>query len=255
MPKPRAILKRRKAVQNIAKITKTMQMIATARFKKAFDRAVAARPYTDRLTRAVGRALRGRGRASAPAARAARRRKRVVVLAIARNRGLCGGYNAGVVRATLAAVRAAARARGTALELARRRASKLGGVAASSRASPSDALHAQFEDKPSFAQVDDGRDDAPRALRDGRDRRAARRLHEVPRPPRASGRWSSRCCPLVGARRRAATATGPRARLRSSTPTRRRSSPTCSRAPCGMHVFQAFLDAAVSASRPRAWWR
>ena len=55
MPKPRAILKRKKAVQNIAKITKTMQMIATARFKKAFDRAVAARPYTDRIGELVGR--------------------------------------------------------------------------------------------------------------------------------------------------------------------------------------------------------
>ncbi len=35
MAKPRAILKRRKAVQNIAKITKTMQMIATAKFNNA----------------------------------------------------------------------------------------------------------------------------------------------------------------------------------------------------------------------------
>ena len=53
MAKPRAILKRRKAVQNIAKITKTMQMIATAKFKRAFDRAVAARPYTDRIAALV----------------------------------------------------------------------------------------------------------------------------------------------------------------------------------------------------------
>ena len=49
MAKPRALLKRRKAIQNIAKITKTMQMIATARFQKAFQRAVAARPFTDTL--------------------------------------------------------------------------------------------------------------------------------------------------------------------------------------------------------------
>ena len=50
MAKPRAILKRTQSVRNIAKITKTMQMIATAKFKRAHDRAVAARPYTDHLT-------------------------------------------------------------------------------------------------------------------------------------------------------------------------------------------------------------
>src|SRR5210317_1592069 len=54
MAKPRAILKRTQSVSNIAKITKTMQMIATAKFKRAHDRAVAARPYTDRLGRLIG---------------------------------------------------------------------------------------------------------------------------------------------------------------------------------------------------------
>ena len=49
----RAILKRIHAIKNIAKITSTMEKIATARFKRAFDRAVAARPYTDRLTKLI----------------------------------------------------------------------------------------------------------------------------------------------------------------------------------------------------------
>ena len=40
MAKARAIVKRRKAVRNIRKITKTMQMIATAKFQKALKRAV-----------------------------------------------------------------------------------------------------------------------------------------------------------------------------------------------------------------------
>ena len=55
MASPRAILKRTQSVKNIAKITKTMQMIATAKFKRAHDRAVAARPYTDKLTRLIGK--------------------------------------------------------------------------------------------------------------------------------------------------------------------------------------------------------
>ena len=46
MAKARAIVKRRKAVRNIKKITKTMQMIATAKFQKALKRAVGTKPYT-----------------------------------------------------------------------------------------------------------------------------------------------------------------------------------------------------------------
>ena len=44
MAKARAIVKRRKAVRNIRKITKTMQMIATAKFQKALKRAVGRLP-------------------------------------------------------------------------------------------------------------------------------------------------------------------------------------------------------------------
>ena len=42
MAKSRALDKRRKSVKNIRKITRTMELIATARFKKAMDRASAS---------------------------------------------------------------------------------------------------------------------------------------------------------------------------------------------------------------------
>ena len=45
MAKARAIVKRRKAVRNIRKITRTMQMIATAKFQKSLKRAVGTKPY------------------------------------------------------------------------------------------------------------------------------------------------------------------------------------------------------------------
>ena len=45
--------KRRKSIRNIRKITRTMELIATARFKKAMDRATAATAYTKRITRLV----------------------------------------------------------------------------------------------------------------------------------------------------------------------------------------------------------
>ena len=104
MAKPRAILNRRKAVSNIAKITKTMQMIATAKFKRAFDRAVAARPYTDRLQGLIGELSGATGEFRHPLLEE-RERRRAAVLAVASNRGLCGGYN-GAVSKQLAAFRA-----------------------------------------------------------------------------------------------------------------------------------------------------
>src|SRR5438876_10889661 len=53
MAKARALDKRRKAIRNIRKITRTMELIATARFKKAMDRAAAATAYTRRITALV----------------------------------------------------------------------------------------------------------------------------------------------------------------------------------------------------------
>ena len=53
MAKARAILKRRKAVRNIKKITKTMQMIATAKFQKSLKRAVGTKPYTMKIRELV----------------------------------------------------------------------------------------------------------------------------------------------------------------------------------------------------------
>ncbi len=53
MAKARALDKRRKSIRNIRKITRTMELIATARFKKAMDRAHAATAYTQRITKLV----------------------------------------------------------------------------------------------------------------------------------------------------------------------------------------------------------
>ncbi len=151
MPKPRAILKRKKAVQNIAKITKTMQMIATARFKKAFDRAVAARPYTDRLGELVARLSAEAGEFRHPLLEK-REPKRVALIAVASNRGLCGGYNSGVLRQAMNARREAVEAgREVRLLVAGRKlagAFKFQGV-------PMEASFTHFEDKPTFAQVDE----------------------------------------------------------------------------------------------------
>jgi F-type H+-transporting ATPase subunit gamma len=151
MAKPRALLKRRKAIQNIAKITKTMQMIATARFQKAFQRAVAARPFTDTLRSLVAEVAAAAPGFTHPLLER-REPRRAVVLAVASNRGLCGGYNAGVGRA-LAEVRREAAGAGTALEV-RVSGKRLASILKYQRV-PVERLYTQFEDRPRFADVDE----------------------------------------------------------------------------------------------------
>ena len=104
MAKARAIVKRRKAVRNIRKITKTMQMIATAKFQKSLKRAVGTKPYTLKVRELVARAGRQRRRGRAPAAAPARtdgdahsNRDRAASC-ITSNRGLAGAYNGSVLR-------------------------------------------------------------------------------------------------------------------------------------------------------------
>jgi F-type H+-transporting ATPase subunit gamma len=150
MAKPRAIHKRRHAVQNIAKITKTMQMIATAKFKRAFDRSVAARPYTDGLRSLIGR-LAGSVTGFTHPLLEAREPKKVAVLAVAGNRGLCGGYNSNVGR-ELTAFRRRIAERGLPLEI-HASGKKLGGMLKFQKVAVA-ALHRQFEDKPAYAEVD-----------------------------------------------------------------------------------------------------
>ena len=55
MANTRALVSRRKAVRNIRKITRTMELIATARFKKAMYRAAAATSYTKRISAIVAK--------------------------------------------------------------------------------------------------------------------------------------------------------------------------------------------------------
>jgi F-type H+-transporting ATPase subunit gamma len=101
MANRRAIVKRRKAVRNIKKITRTMQLIATARFQAAMNRATASRPYVDKLAEMVADLARVTGEISHPLMEAHGGEGRSALVAITSNRGLCGGYNVNVVRAAL----------------------------------------------------------------------------------------------------------------------------------------------------------
>jgi F-type H+-transporting ATPase subunit gamma len=103
MAKARAIVKRRKAVRNIKKITKTMQMIATAKFQKSLKRAVATKPYTMKVRELVRELAASVGDVDHPLLRrptAEEQTNRIALVVITSNRGLAGAYNGSVLRAS-----------------------------------------------------------------------------------------------------------------------------------------------------------
>ena len=108
MAKARAIVKRRKAVRNIKKITKTMQMIATAKFQKSLKRAVGTKPYTMKVGELVRELAASVGDVKHPLLRrpeGADQTHRVAVVVLSSNRGLAGAYNGNVLRKASAFVR------------------------------------------------------------------------------------------------------------------------------------------------------
>jgi F-type H+-transporting ATPase subunit gamma len=102
MGKARALDKRRKAIRNIRKITRTMELIATARFKRAMDRATAAAAYARRMSALVNHLARQGLEVSHPLLEPRPETRRAALLVLTANRGLCGGYNGSVIRTALA---------------------------------------------------------------------------------------------------------------------------------------------------------
>src|SRR5438093_2933065 len=100
----RALVKRRKAVRNIRKITKTMELIATARFAKALARAIEAESYTRKIAELAADLAKNAGDVSHPLL-VTRPVKKSLLLVITANRGLCGGYNGSILREAMPVVR------------------------------------------------------------------------------------------------------------------------------------------------------
>jgi len=101
MANRRVLVKRRKSVRNIRKITRTMQLIATARFQAAFNRAVATRPYTEKLAELVADLSRAAGEVDHPLLKTHDEVPRSALVVLTSDRGLAGGYNANVLRAAV----------------------------------------------------------------------------------------------------------------------------------------------------------
>jgi F-type H+-transporting ATPase subunit gamma len=103
MAKGRQLKGRIRSVQNTRKITKTMELVATSKLKRAQDRVIATRPYADALREVIADLftpdLAERFpllRRPAPLAKGGPHRAAVILLTS--NRGLAGGFNANLIK-------------------------------------------------------------------------------------------------------------------------------------------------------------
>jgi len=151
MAKTRELVVRRKAIRNIRKITRTMELIATARFKKAMDRTVEAAAYTKKIAEIAAELSSSAQDVTHPLLVKREKISKRILLVICSNRGLCGGYNAGILReATNSLNSAKSRGEETLLELSGKRAISFFKY---QQIIPV-ATYINFEDKPRFDEVE-----------------------------------------------------------------------------------------------------
>ena len=151
MAKARALDKRRKSIRNIRKITRTMELIATARFKKAMDRASAATAYTKRITQLVADLANSGLQVSHPLLEARPVVEDATLLILTANRGLCGGYNGSVVRLAVPRI---AEIKAAIPKLRLEVSGKRGIAALKFRKVEVHQTYTTFEDQPKFDEVE-----------------------------------------------------------------------------------------------------
>jgi F-type H+-transporting ATPase subunit gamma len=151
MPNPRVLDKRRRSIRNIRKITRTMELIATARFKKAMDRASAATAYTNRITQLVRDLTESGLEVKHPLLEPRPNIQNATLLVLTANRGFCGGFNGNVIRAGfnrwLELTQTIPNCR---LEIS----GKKGITSLKTRGLSAASTYTQFDDKPTFDEVD-----------------------------------------------------------------------------------------------------
>jgi F-type H+-transporting ATPase subunit gamma len=152
MGKTREIKKRIKAVGNIRRITKTMQMIATSKFARAQQKATATKPYTEGVFELVRKLAATAGReATHPllSGNPAAKDKPELTLIITSDRGLCGPYNGSILRLAMQHLRSSDKVKSGVIDLVGRKGAaflKFNGISVAQQ-------HA-IGDKPEYAQIE-----------------------------------------------------------------------------------------------------
>src|SRR4051812_40060504 len=98
MAKGRELKGRIKSVENTRKITRTMEMVATSKMKRAQDRVVAARPYATALADVISSLYSPELAERFPLLRQPAERRRVALIVLTSNRGLAGAFNANLIK-------------------------------------------------------------------------------------------------------------------------------------------------------------
>ena len=98
MAKGRELKRRIKTVENTRKITRTMELVATSRMKRAQDRVAAARPYARALADVIGDLYTPDLAERFPLLRQPEQTAKAAVILLTSNRGLCGAFNANLIR-------------------------------------------------------------------------------------------------------------------------------------------------------------
>jgi F-type H+-transporting ATPase subunit gamma len=152
MANTRAIVQRRKAVRNINKITRTMELIAAARFKKAFDRATRSEAYTRKIAELAANLSASAGDITHPLLEKHETLSNSLLLVITSNRGLCGGYNALILREAGERIR---QLQHESVALHLEASGKRAIAAFRYQRLAVEASYTHFEDKVTFEQVDE----------------------------------------------------------------------------------------------------
>jgi F-type H+-transporting ATPase subunit gamma len=100
----KAIRKRISSVRNTQQITKAMKMVSAAKLRRAQEAAVAARPYAEKMTELLKNVTARVSGEVHPLLRASDE-KNIDLVLFTSDRGLCGGYNANLIRAAEAFIR------------------------------------------------------------------------------------------------------------------------------------------------------
>jgi F-type H+-transporting ATPase subunit gamma len=102
MPSLLDMRRRIKSVKNTQQITKAMKMVAAAKLKRAQDRVTAARPYAQKMSEVLGNLSAKVSSDFSHPLMDARGDERYLIVLVTADKGLCGGFNANIIKATQA---------------------------------------------------------------------------------------------------------------------------------------------------------
>ena len=98
MAKGRELKGRIKSVENTRKITRTMEMVATSKMKRAQERVMAARPFATVLSDVISSLYSADLAERFPLLRQPATVRRAAVIVLTANRGLAGGFNSNIIK-------------------------------------------------------------------------------------------------------------------------------------------------------------